>query len=56
MRIKYIVETGWSDDDRYEFEENGRESAIAFAEMAATHRIRKGKDVIIKIVVSNNDD
>ncbi len=50
MAIKYVVETGWSDDDRYEFDDNGRETALAFAEIAATHRKRDNKDVVIKII------
>lgn len=54
MAIKYRVELGWSEDDKYEFNETQRETAFTFAEIATANCLVKGKE--IKVYVINETD
>ena len=53
--MKYVVKLGWSDDDRYEFQDESANAAWNFAEMAATHRMNKDKKVEVEILPETKD-
>ena len=56
MAIKYVVELGWSADDKYEFNEDQRETAFTFAEIAAGNCLVKRKEIKVYVITETNDD
>lgn len=56
MAIKYRIELGWSEDDKYEFTEAQRETAFTFAEIATTNCLVKGKEIKVYVINETDDD
>lgn len=56
MAIKYRIELGWSEDDKYEFDETQRETALTFAEIATANCLVNNKEIKIYVINEINDE
>lgn len=56
MAIKYRIELGWSEDDKYEFNEDQRETALTFAEIATANCLVSNKEIKIYVINETDDD
>lgn len=56
MAIRYRIELGWSEDDKYEFNEYQRETALTFAEIAVGNCLVKDKEIKMYVINETNDD
>lgn len=53
--MRYVVNLGFGDSDRYEFKDGAQGAAWNFAEMAAVHRVDKTKKVEVEVYPEPSD-